>query len=122
MMGLAAGANPTVLTPATTGRVKVTFCGTLGNLTAAGGADLWIAYGTGTAPANGAASTGTTMTTLPVTAFQYLTGANIEAPFCYIAEVGSLTLSTQYWFDVSLSAENFASAFVKVASVIIEEF
>ncbi len=111
-----------ILTPNSTGRVRITVIGTMGNLTASGGAQVIGSYGTGTAPANGASISGIArFTTTAITAFSYTTSANIEAPYCYIAEVSGLTLGTQYWFDLQVQNQNFGTGFANVASVIIEE-
>jgi hypothetical protein len=112
-----------VLTPNSTGRVRITVVGTLGNFSDNGGAQVIGSYGTGVAPANGGSISGhLRFTTTAVTALSYTSGANIETPYCYIAEASGLTLGTQYWFDLQVQSQNTGTGFATVASVIIEEF
>jgi hypothetical protein len=99
MMGLGASAT---ITPVVTGRVLFMITGTCGNGTINSLAGLKLAYGTGTAPSNGAAATGTVIgNTLT---FSAPTSSNIQSPFCLTAIVTGLTLSTAYWFDAQLAA------------------
>jgi hypothetical protein len=86
-------------TPVFTGKVKVEFGGIVGN-TNGNGSKLQIAYGTGAAPANGAALVGTTVGTLayPIA----LTGA-LTAGFQLNAIV-ILNVGTTYWFDLQFEA------------------
>jgi hypothetical protein len=99
MMGLG---TTCTFTPATTGKVEVTMCGVCLN-TGGDGTFLKGAYGTGTAPVNGAASTGTKW---GVGADSEWTIKNASAsqglPFS-MTQVLTLTPGTAYWFDLPLA-------------------
>ena len=96
MMGLAA-----TITPVVTGRVIFVVVGNVWNNTLNDTVQYVLSYGTGTAPANGAALTGTT-----TGAKQQVTGVASGAYQLGFALVGlatGLTLATAYWFDVQLN-------------------
>lgn len=96
MMGLGATAT---ITPVKSGRVLFTVSGQVANNTAGDGATLDLRTGTGTAPTNGAAVTGTlrglAQTVTSVSAAQ-------KSGFTVSAVVTGLTLNTAVWFDLSL--------------------
>jgi hypothetical protein len=94
MMGLGASAAIGVQR---TGKVLVIINGTIKNGTASGSSTAQIRYGTGTAPANGAAPAGT-----PVGAIVQANSpsANFNLPFSVAAFLTGLTLGTTYWFDL----------------------
>jgi hypothetical protein len=97
MMGM--GSTCTV-TPATTGRINFTFDGTVASATIADGGTIALRYGTGTAPANAAAATGTVLGNSP----QYLVSTTAARyPYALNRVVTGLTVGTAYWFDVSLT-------------------
>jgi len=96
MMGLAGS-----ITPVYTGRVLMLISGNVANSTLLDGINAQIRYGTGSAPANAAALTGTAVgslnkTTSAVNAQK--TGIALQAI------VTGLSLATAYWIDVSLAA------------------
>lgn len=93
------------LTPQVTGRVNIRVCGNLSNSTgtAGNGCKVQIRYGTGSAPANAAALTGTAVGTV-VSALLERATANDPLPFALEAVVSGLTLGTAYWFDISEAA------------------
>src|ERR1700680_2582009 len=101
------------ITPAHSGNVLVIVSGTLTNGTTGDGASLQIRYGTGTAPTNGAALTGTAV------------GNNIadnnpvtnKIPFSVQAVVTGLTAGTAYWVDVGLAAITGGTASIATVSV-----
>ncbi len=97
MMGLGGS-----LTPIVTGRILITVSGTIFNATAiADGAKVQLRTGTGVAPANGDALTGTAAGGLQ----QYIAATVAEkAPFSVTAIVSGLTLNVARWIDVSLAA------------------
>ena len=97
MMGL--GTTVTI-TPATSGKVLVIFSGTASNSTSGDGGALLIQYGTGTAPANGAALAGTQCGTA-----QTMTSpsAGGKEPFS-LACILAVTPGTTYWLDVAAEA------------------
>lgn len=90
------------ITPTTSGKVLAIVSGTGGNATTSDGGIINMRYGTGTAPSNGDATTGT-----------LLSGTNRELDFPGASEVASfaaqrvitgLTLGTAYWFDLDSAA------------------
>jgi hypothetical protein len=100
MMGLAGSITTGA---STSGIVQVIISGAVTNNTASSGWKYQIRYGTGTAPTNGAALTGTTAGYL--TAGTLGTGTNKAImPFCIVAKIPSLSASTTYWIDLSLAA------------------
>lgn len=100
MMGIAGS-----ITPAFSGRLFVSISGSIGsNTTTAGrGAKVQMRFGTGGAPANAAALTGTAIGSL-VQWLSFGTTANIKSPFCLTAVTTGLTLGTAYWLDLGLAA------------------
>ncbi len=96
MMGLAGA-----ITPVLYGKVFVTICGTIANNTIGDGTKVQIRYGTGSAPANAAALTGTTIGPLQT----YVNSvATVTVPFSVSGVITGLTLGTAYWIDVGLAA------------------
>lgn len=96
MLGLAV-----TYTPIRTGRIRIRVTG---NITDDTTADLgtWILrYGTGTAPANQAASTGTAVT--PSRTWTALTGMT-SVPFAQNTQISGLTVGTTYWIDYAAAA------------------
>lgn len=96
-VGVMAGLNQT-LKMARSGRVLVSAYGTMANNTINDGAKTQIRFGTGAAPVNGAALTGTAVGTV-----QTVTGelaANNLNPFSLQASISGLLLGTTYWFDL----------------------
>jgi hypothetical protein len=99
-LGLVAGFS---ITPIASGRVAAIIGGCCANSGANGGLHITGRYGSGTAPANGAAITGTTWS---ITQVYYMTSANDISGFTVIGgfNIGVLAAGTAYWFDVSISA------------------
>jgi len=99
MLGLgSSSANAAAtLTPTVTGDVLVIVSG---NITTASTnqATYQISYGTGAAPSNGAAETGTQVCLAP-----NMTNTS-PTPFSISCFVTGLTLSTAYWFDLAVSS------------------
>lgn len=114
MMGLGAQATPAVFTPRLTGRILIVITGVSANSVAASGATAQISYGTGTAPANAAAKTGTQVGTNAS-----MTSATAAAlvPFSLVAIVTGLTLGTAYWLD--LAAAQLVGAAVTLSALSI---
>jgi len=110
MMGLAG-----TITPSSTGRVHITITGTIFNSGGVGdGANVQLRTGTGSAPANGDALTGTTAGGLvkyvaPTTA--------CKVPFTVCAIVSGLSLAVARWIDVGLAAVTGGTAEVTDLSV-----
>jgi hypothetical protein len=99
-MGLGSG---WVLTPARSGLVIITISGLLQNNTIGAGPNYHLRYGTGSAPANGQALTGTAATQ----GVAYLPNPDgYPVPFSVQAVVGGLALGTPVWFDLALASFN----------------
>ena len=110
MMGLAGA-----ITPQVTGKVLIMISGTIANASGiADGANVQLRYGTGTAPANAAALTGTTIGGL----VKYVAATTAEkAPFALQGIISGLTLNTAIWIDVGLAAVTAGTATVKDISI-----
>ena len=96
MMGLG---SVCTLTPTYSGKVYVCIAGAMNQTSASQQTITKILYGTGTAPVNGAAITGTAVGNGAVV--QAEGGSTLE-PFSCSAIITGLTLSTAYWFDLEL--------------------
>lgn len=109
MMGLAGS-----ITPQFTGTILFIVSGEIANDTDANGAKVQLRFGTGAAPANGAALTGTTAGNIP----EFTAAANDQnVPFSIQAVIAGLTLSTAYWLDVGLAAITGGTATIKNVSL-----
>lgn len=93
------------ITPVYSGRVNLTFSGVFAAAAAVASA-LSVRYGTGTAPTNGAAITGSaagsTQNAVP-------TSTQTTVPYSKTAVITGLTPGTAYWFDVALNSNNAVS-------------
>lgn len=96
---LGLGAAGAVITPLASGRVKVDISAVGGNSVIAGTLTAQIIYGTGAAPANGAAVPGGAVAIGSQKAFVASTAAGVQG-LNFSAVVNALTLGTPYWFDV----------------------
>lgn len=106
-------------TPRITGRVQVTVQLQGGNNTLADGALAQVRHGTGTAPTNGAAATGTAdgksqQNISPA-------AANI-LPINLDVEIEGLVLGTTYWFDLGQAAITGGTATLTNILIVIVEF
>lgn len=111
MMGLAGSFTTS---PATSGKVLVNVSGSITNNTASDGAKIQIRHGTGSAPANGAALTGTADGSTP----RMMNGtAIVIVPFSCNAVVTGLSASTTYWVDLSLAAITGGTATITDVSI-----
>ncbi len=109
MMGLAGAITPNV-----TGKVLIHISGDIASDTSGDGANVQIRTGTGTAPANAAALTGTAAGGL----VKFVAAANAQkAPFSLSAIVSGLTISTAIWIDVGLAAVTGGTATIKDISI-----
>jgi hypothetical protein len=99
MMGLGGTAS---ITPVLAGRIKLVING---NIVATNGqsATAQLSYGTGTAPVNGAAVTGTQIGSQIVQTA--LTGY-LSTPFSLTAVISGLTVGTAYWLDLALKSSS----------------
>jgi hypothetical protein len=89
------------ITPVRTGKVFVSISGSVQNTVAGGQCLAQIRYGTGTAPINGAALTGTA---IGAYANGHSGGIAYRLPFNLTAVITGLTPGTPIWFDLSQSA------------------
>ena len=90
------------ITPLFGSRAVITIGGNVQNTTAGDGAQLNLYYGSGPAPANGAATTGT-LTTASA-ALGVSAGNSLAVPFNLgSVVVTGLTPGTAYWFDLALA-------------------
>lgn len=113
MMGLAAS-----ITPQVTGRIKIHINGTIVSNNNTGGGGVRIRYGTGTAPANGNALTGTPLGN-PVNFIQG--SANDSIPFALVGYVAGLTAGTAHWIDVSVNRNGSGTTTISSITIFIEE-
>ena len=114
MMGLAG-----TITPNITGNAQITVNGTIFNATAiADGAKIQIRVGTGTAPANAAALTGSTCGTMP----QYVASTTAgKVPFSTTCYVSGLTPGIAEWIDVGLVAITGGTATITDVNIVAAE-
>ena len=103
MMGLGASC---AITPASSGKVLVIMTGEVFTNTALVVVTFGGRYGTGTAPVNGAAGTGTTFAAAGNMTVQSTT-LSAGIPFC-LQQLLTLTPGTAYWFDIAVSTANAA--------------
>lgn len=100
MMGLAGSITPT------TTKIMIVVSGTLSNnATAVRTGTAQIRHGTGTAPTNGAAATGTADGAKISVALSTV-AANQNVPFSLQAIVTGLTAGTAYWIDLAVSSSS----------------
>ncbi len=114
MMGLGSTAT---ITPVVTGRIKFTINGDYANTNLAAGTFLQLAYGSGTAPSNGAAATGTAVGSLLGNSQDVAGDANA---FSLTWIVSGLTLATAYWLDLQMKT-NAGTATATNLAVIAHE-
>ena len=106
------------ITPLTSSRVRIVVSGQLSNNTLNDGATVDLRFGTGVAPVNGAAVTGTlvgisqTMTALVAAA---------RSGFCISGMATGLAIGTAIWVDVSLLAVTAGTATVTGVTVSLSE-
>ena len=90
------------ITPSVTGRVLLFVTGNLASNTTNDGGKVQLSFGTGGAPSNGAALTGTQTGTV-VTVTADLAGTD-KYGFSSQSLVTTLTVGTTYWLDVAFAA------------------
>jgi hypothetical protein len=114
MAGFAATITPTI-----SGKVLMVISGIMSNGTINDGASIAIRYGTGTAPVNGAALTGTGSGSNNPSITSYTAGQGY--PFTCIARVTGLTLNTAYWVDGIIQALTGGTAtFANIGITLLE--
>ena len=113
MMGLAGS-----ITPIRSGIIKITISGDMTNGTNVDGAQVQIRTGTGSAPANQAALTGTARGGLVrMTNPTDTRGGRVTVPFSTNAIVSGLTSGTAYWIDAGLAAITGGTATIANVSI-----
>jgi len=99
MNGLGAAGAPCTITPTSTGRVVFTITGDLTNSVILDGVTYKLVYGTGGAPANAAAATGTVISATRTAA---VSTAAQQQGFSVTASVTGLSLVAT-WFDLQIA-------------------
>jgi hypothetical protein len=114
MMGLGSTCK---ITPVYSGRVRVQFTGLYINSTAGNATGIRAQFGTGAAPANAAALTGTqfSATIAPTTA-----NAGAGLPFTMSAIITGLSVGTQVWFDLAINAGGATSSLASITCEAME--
>jgi hypothetical protein len=117
MMGLSGS-----ITPSRSGTVLILISGDMSNTTSGDGGKVQIRYGTGSAPANGAALAGTAAGAQPqMTCAGILSGlvslSGCTTPLSTNAVVTSLSVGMTYWIDTSLAAVTGGTATIKNVSI-----
>jgi hypothetical protein len=113
MLGLGAS-----ITPQFSGRLMVFISGNLTNSTgtAGNGAKVQIRYGTGSAPAAGAALTGTAQGSTQQSVLERAVANDLQT-FCLQTAITGLSVSTPVWFDLSIAAVAAGTALAKSLNV-----
>lgn len=107
------------LTPSYSGRVHLEFKGSGSNTTSGDAFYVQAMFGTGTAPANGVAATGTAVGG-PIIG---LAGSvNFVMPFVAGGIITGLTPGTTYWFDLSLKQASGGTASIENVTCTAFEF
>ncbi len=119
MLGLSNLSASNIITPLYTGRLLITICGVIAQSTTADGAFWHIRTGTGTAPSNGGALTGTQSGGQQ--SMTFLTGV-LKVPFSITTFVTGLTLGTAVWTDLVLAAVTGGTATMTQVMTSITEF
>jgi hypothetical protein len=114
MMGLALA-----FTPVMTGRILVLCKADIQNNTAGDGGTFLIGYGTGTAPVNGAALTGSVVGVAATQA--QVAAASKSYSTCTFGIATGLTLSTAIWIDLRLLAVTGGTAALQSINVVVLE-
>lgn len=110
MNGLGAAAAPCTITPTSTGRVVFNITGNQAQNTSGDGVTFKLVYGSGAAPANAAAASGTAISA--VQSWTALTG-QLQVGFAIESIATSLTLATAYWYDLQIADVTGGTASVK---------
>lgn len=125
MMGLGGVAT---ITPSITGQISIQIAGDIDNTTGGASVLAQIRFGTGAAPANGAALTGTVLGAQPVYTQSNATGllglsftpgrGNFSLSGITIS---GLTIGTTYWIDISLATAGGGTARIRNITITANE-
>lgn len=109
------------LTPSFSTRVEITFTGGIANNSTAHTAATKGYFGSGTAPANGAATPGSGTQVGNQVQFVEAAGGNIT-PFTVNFIATGLTPSTAYWFDLGVNTDGTGTGTINSLTCTIKEF
>jgi uncharacterized protein DUF5907 len=107
------------LTPAATGRLWIAAAGNIQTSGAAGTPSVYLRYGTGTAPANGAAIAGTVLGSQRSAS---IGTAGWMFPMSHVAILTGLAIGTAYWFDYQVIAGTGTTATPLTCDFTVFEF
>jgi hypothetical protein len=100
------------ITPVYSGRIKVEFIATVGNSTSGATVTNTVRFGTGTAPANGVAATGTQVGTgVAYTA----PASNYNEPIFNGGIITGLSTGTAYWLDITEAVSTGTGSYINVS-------
>lgn len=121
MMGIGGGTGACTLTPPIGTKIKITIDGFIANGTSAQNSNLaGLRFGTGAAPANGAALSGTVIGANPSGAFKAAASPQ-SAPFSVTRIATGLTSGVAVWFDLGLQSTAASSASIGQLTCTMEE-
>jgi len=118
MMGLGATCN---IPTQTHTRMRFTITGSVNNNTAGDSAKFQMSFGSGSAPANAAAASGTVFGSAPVLMNTSAVGGAQSIPFTATGIATGLVASTTYWFDIQLAAVTGGTASIQSLGCSAEE-
>lgn len=118
MNGLGSAAAPATITPTATGRVIFTITGDLTNSTILDGVTYLLAFGTGAAPANGAAAAGTAISATRAVAVAV---AAQKQGFSVSGITTGLALNTAVWYDLQIANVTGGTASVSNVTCVARE-
>lgn len=105
-------------TPKFTGKIKIWVTAQVTNTLLGDGIVNGIRYGTGTAPVNGAAVTGTSTGS----GVKMIAAINNQfTPMALVGYATGLTLNTAYWVDLTQAAITAGTAGIQQITILIEE-
>jgi hypothetical protein len=106
------------ITPVLSTRAMIMISGQMANSTAGDGATVDVRYGTGTAPSNGSAVTGTLV---GIAQSSTSVSAGQKSGFCVCVPITGLTVGTAVWVDLSLMAVTGGTASITGVTVSVVE-
>ena len=115
MMGLG---SALAITPKQTGNIRAIITADGGWTATTDGMNYQIAWGTGVAPSNGAAATGTVVGKTKALSIE---NANISEAFTIIAVITGLTLGTAIWIDLQVESQGGNLFYIKNVAADIQE-
>lgn len=106
------------VTPASTGRIRVSLAGFI-NPTNTSDNVITLYYGTGAAPANGAAIPGGATATDGSLTLSTTPAVRVNASFPF--EIAGLSIGTAYWFDYAVTTSSGATIAITARQVVAQE-